>query len=94
MNVELAHDAFAVRFHGANADAELAGDFFIAEAIGDVDEYFTFASGQLGDLGVHAASAFDVLIERGAGDFRAEERFTGTETGRATDVFVDACLRT
>ena len=44
VNVELAHDAFAMGFDGANTEVELDGDFFVAEAFGDENEHFAFAT--------------------------------------------------
>ena len=48
VDVELAHDPFAMGFNGAHAHAELAGDFLVAHPIGDVDEDFPLALGQVG----------------------------------------------
>src|SRR5438552_16267038 len=45
VDIQLAYDALAMGFHGANADAESARNFFIAEAFGDVNQNFTLAIG-------------------------------------------------
>jgi len=47
VDIQLAHDVLAVGFHGANTDSEGAGDFLIAEALGDVNQNFPLAIGGL-----------------------------------------------
>lgn len=51
MDVELAHEMFAMGFHGADADAEAGRDFFVAPAFGDLHEHFALAFGQAGRIG-------------------------------------------
>ena len=46
MDVELAHDAFAVGFDRPHADAEAVGDLFVEEAFRDEGEHFAFAIGE------------------------------------------------
>ena len=43
-DVQLAHDAFAMGFHGADANVQLARDFLVAETFGDAVPTFEQAS--------------------------------------------------
>ena len=47
VDIHLAHDSLAVRFHGANADSEDNGDFFIAKTLGEVSQNFLLAVGEV-----------------------------------------------
>ena len=44
MNIQPAHDTFAVRLDGADANAKFVCDFFIALAFSDQHEHFAFST--------------------------------------------------
>ena len=67
MDVELAHDAFAMGFDRAHAHAKASGDFFVAEAFGDSDENLAFAVTHLARAGSFTGAANE-LIQSHAGD--------------------------
>jgi len=75
VDVQAAHDTLTVGFDGADADAQLTGDLFIALALGDENQNFTFAIGKLAE-GLFFASARDNLVQGRSRDIRAEERLT------------------
>ena len=74
MDVELAHDAFAMSLHSAHAHAERAGDFLVAHPVSDVDENFALAIGQI-RRAVDVAIAAHELVQRHARNIGAEVRF-------------------
>ena len=74
MDAQPPHDPFAVGFDRAHADAEAHGDFLVALAFSDQHEHFTFADGEL-RKGFLLSAAIDELLQGGARDILAEERF-------------------
>jgi hypothetical protein len=72
MNVQAAHDAFAVGFNRADTDAQLAGNFFIALTFGNENEDFALTIGELAE-GFFLTAARHDLIQRGPGDIGAEK---------------------
>src|SRR6266581_858704 len=78
VDIQLAHDVLAVRFHGANTDPERVGDFFIAKALGDVNQNFPLAIGRLRG-GRSFTGAADEFVQCHARDLRAEKGFAGID---------------
>ena len=63
MDVQLAHDAFAMGFHRAHSDAEASGDFLVAQTFGDLDQHFAFASGQVRLITLVGDAAYKLIRE-------------------------------
>src|SRR6266446_223268 len=78
VDIQLAHDVLAVRFHGANTDPEGVGDFFIAKAFGEVNHNFPLAIGKLSG-GWSFTGAADELVQGHPRDIRAEKGFAGID---------------
>src|SRR5256885_15877612 len=70
MDIQPAHDAFAMRFNGPDADAQPRGNLLIALSFRDQNQYFPLAAGQLGKR-LFLAAAGDDLVQRGLRYFRA-----------------------
>jgi hypothetical protein len=71
MNVQFAHDAFAMRLRGSHAVAVVLGNFLGALAFGDEREDFAFAFAQFGD-GLGVIRVRDILVQRDLRDQAAE----------------------
>ena len=71
VDVELAHDALAMAFDGADAQVEAAGNLLVAQAVGDLGEHLALARGKL--AGSFLPDAVHELVEGQPRDLRAEE---------------------
>src|SRR5438445_671799 len=91
VDIQLAHDVLAVRFHGANTDSEGAGDFLIAKALGDVNQNFPLAIGGLRG-GRSFTGAADELVQCHARDIRAEKGFAGIDRFDGAHQFLQGCF--
>src|SRR5579863_8995763 len=72
VDIQAAHNSFAVCFDSAHANAKLAGNLFIAAALRDQNENLALAGRQLSKRFLFAA-VIDQLIERCLGNLRTEE---------------------
>src|SRR5437016_6100996 len=61
VNVEFAHNPLAVGFYRPHSDTKPAGDFFVAQTLGDGDQDFAFPSADLARMRTFALAA-NVLI--------------------------------
>src|SRR2546430_12305485 len=71
VDVQLAHDALAMCFDGANTKIKLHGDFLVAQAFGDEHQHFALAIGQI-HWARPLARAAHKLSQCNAGNIRAE----------------------
>src|SRR5690349_10097097 len=78
MDIELAHDSFTVRLNRAHTDTQPAGDFLVAQALGDSNQNFAFAGADLARMRAFARTP-DKLVKGQASDVLAEEGFTGID---------------
>src|SRR6266704_3407369 len=87
VDIELAHHPFAVRFDGADADAEEAGNFLVAQPFSNLGEDFTLPARELGGAGPALGPAHE-LVEGDPSDVRAEKGLAGVDLVYSLDQFV------
>src|SRR4051812_4750736 len=78
MNIQPAHDAFAMCLDCADANSKFVRNFFVALTLGDQDEHFALTPCQLREWFFLAAAGDDLRQSR-LGDLGTEKWFAGMD---------------